>query len=95
MSEIDGQNRALSLLMSQQFDRYAQCAMRLPATGMTIRILRPPPSRMLEGIDLGPYRFETGRVYELEPRVADVLVLWNYAERVSHEPAADIDRHFA
>jgi hypothetical protein len=50
---------------------------------------------MLEGIDLGPYRFETGRVYELERRVADVLLLWNYAERVSHEPSADVDRQFA
>ena len=49
---------------------------------MKIRILRSPPARILEGIDLGPYRFEKGKIYELEPRVATVLIVWSYAERI-------------
>jgi len=52
------------------------------ARGVTVRILRPPPSRMLEGVDLGPRRFEAGHVYELAPDVANVLVVWEYAQRV-------------
>jgi len=49
---------------------------------MKVRILRAPPSRLLEGIDLGPQRFEQGHIYDLEPRVARVLVVWDYAERI-------------
>ncbi len=50
---------------------------------MKVRVLRVPPSRALEGIDLRPYQFQEGNVYELDPRVARVLILWEYAERVS------------
>ena len=50
---------------------------------MKVRLLRVPPSRALEGIDLRPYKLQEGNVYELEPQVAKVLIVWKYAERVS------------
>ncbi len=49
---------------------------------MKIRILRVPPARTLEGIDLGSFQFEPGQIYELDARVARVLVVWDYAERI-------------
>jgi hypothetical protein len=49
---------------------------------MKVRVLRVPPSRALEGIDLRPYQLQEGSVYDLEPRVAQVLIMWKYAERV-------------
>jgi hypothetical protein len=45
-----------------------------------VRISRVPPSRVLEGVDLRDYRLQEGREYELDPRVAKILVAWNYAE---------------
>jgi hypothetical protein len=50
---------------------------------MKVRVLRVPPSRVLEGIDLRPYKLQEGNLYELEPQVAKVLIVWEYAERVS------------
>ena len=50
---------------------------------------------MLEGIDLGCYRFETGNVYEVELRVAEVLIVWNYAERIGPDPFRSADKQFA
>src|SRR5262245_8269720 len=50
---------------------------------MKVRVLRVPPSRALEGIDLRPYKLQKGNVYELEPQVAQVLIMWKYAEPVS------------
>jgi len=50
---------------------------------MKVRVLRVPPSRILEGIDLRPYKLQEGNVYELEPQVATVLILWKYAELVN------------
>ena len=35
---------------------------------------------MLEGVDLGLQRFEKGHIYDLDSRVAKVLVVWDYAE---------------
>jgi hypothetical protein len=49
---------------------------------MEVRVLRVPPSRVLEGIDLRPYKLQEGNLYELEPQVAKVLIVWEYAERV-------------
>jgi len=49
---------------------------------MKVRVLRVPPSRALEGVDLRPYKFQEGHVYDLDPRVAKVLILWKYAEPV-------------
>jgi hypothetical protein len=48
-----------------------------------VRVLRVPPSRALEGIDLRPYQLREGNVYDLEPQVAEVLIVWKYAERVA------------
>jgi hypothetical protein len=50
---------------------------------MKVRLLRVPPSRALEGIDLRPYKLREGNVYDLEPQVAKVLLVWKYAERIS------------
>jgi hypothetical protein len=47
-----------------------------------VRVLRTPPSRFLEGIDLRPYELREGSVQEVEPEVARVLTVWKYAERV-------------
>ena len=49
---------------------------------MKVRIVRVPPARLLEGVDLGPFQFEKGHAYELDSRVARVLVVWEYAERI-------------
>jgi hypothetical protein len=49
---------------------------------MKVRVLRVPPSRILEGIDLRPYNLREGGVYDLESPVANVLIVWKYAERV-------------
>ena len=59
---------------------------------MKVRILRAPPSRVLEGVDLGPQPFEKGRIYDLEPRVAKVLVVWDYAERIGESDLSNAPR---
>ena len=46
---------------------------------MRVLLRRVPPSRVPEGVDLRPYAFTKGEVYDLEPRVANVLILWDYA----------------
>lgn len=49
----------------------------------TIRICRVPPTTgYLEPFNLGSYGFRAGRVYSVPHSVADVLIAWNYAERV-------------
>jgi hypothetical protein len=48
---------------------------------MKVRIERVPPTEVLEGIDLRPFQLRKGKVYELERRVGDVLVVWGYAQR--------------
>ena len=52
---------------------------------MKVQIVRVPPSRTLEGVDLRPYHFEQGRIYDLDTRVATVLVVWDYAERIAED----------
>lgn len=39
-----------------------------------------PPTGSLEGFDLAPYHFQAGQVYDVPSRLAEVLVLWGYAE---------------
>ena len=58
---------------------------------MRVRILRVPPSRTLEGVDLAPYRFEQGRTYDVDDVVARVLVVWSYAERIGNSVRSDND----
>jgi hypothetical protein len=49
---------------------------------MKVRVLKVPPSLALEGIDLRPYKLREGNIYDLEPQVAKVLLVWKYVERV-------------
>jgi hypothetical protein len=55
-----------------------------------------PPTDSLEGFDLTPYQFQAGQVYDVPSRLAEVLVLWGYAElemrRKSRDQAADKKR---
>ena len=55
-----------------------------------------PPSLTLEGFDLSLYHFQAGQVYDVPSRLAEVLVLWGYAElelrRKSRDEAADKKR---
>ncbi len=48
---------------------------------MRLRIRRVPPSGVLEGVDLRPFSFREGQLYEVDPPVARVLLAWGYAER--------------
>ena len=54
---------------------------------MRVLLWRVPPSRALEGVDLRPYAFTQGQVYDLEPRAANVLILWDYAVLHRRAPA--------
>jgi hypothetical protein len=47
---------------------------------MLVRIVKVPPARMLEGLDLLPFRLRRSEIRELARPVADVLVAWEYAE---------------
>ena len=51
---------------------------------MLVCIVKVPPARMLEGLDLRPYRLRRDEIRELPRPVADVLLAWGYAE-----PCAD------
>src|SRR5262249_27407210 len=50
------------------------------APNTRVRIRRVPPTSKLEGFELSAYRFEIGRIYDLKPDVAKVLLAWEYAE---------------
>lgn len=57
---------------------------------MKVRIRWVPPTRTLEGFDLSAYHFEAGHIYDLPSRLAEVLVLWGYAElEMRREPRAE------
>jgi ribosomal protein S27AE len=59
---------------------------------MRVRIRRVPQTQVLEGIDLRPFVFHEGRLYDVDPPVARVLLSWGYAERhpkVVAPPAAE------
>jgi len=61
---------------------------------MKVRIRRLPPSAVLEGVDLRPYKFRVGCEYECEPDVANVLILWDCADVAKlPEPPAKRRRH--
>jgi hypothetical protein len=47
---------------------------------MLVRIVKVPPARFLEGLDLDPYKLRRLEIRELARPVADVLVAWEYAE---------------
>jgi hypothetical protein len=47
---------------------------------MLVRIVKVPPSGILEGLDLRPYKLRRSEIRELARPVADVLLAWDYAE---------------
>ncbi len=47
---------------------------------MRVCIVKVPPARILEGLDLRPYNLRRSEVRDLVKPVADVLVAWGYAE---------------
>jgi hypothetical protein len=48
---------------------------------INVRILEVPPSAEdFEGFDLRPYELQRGASYELDHRLAEVLIAWRYAE---------------
>jgi hypothetical protein len=49
-------------------------------TPTRVRIVKPPPSRLLEGFNLNPAALLVGKVYELQEAVAERLMVWGYAE---------------
>ena len=55
-----------------------------PSSGWTrihVRIVGVPPSTAdFEGFDLRPYQLQPGASYELDHRLAEVLMAWRYAE---------------
>jgi len=55
-------------------------ALRTVVVPMLVCIVKIPPSRMLEGIDLRPYRLRRSEIRELPRPLADVLIEWGYAE---------------
>ena len=47
-------------------------------------------------MDLGPFRFEEGHVYELSHPVATLLLVWVYAERIADgDPSGEPIKQFA
>jgi hypothetical protein len=61
---------------------------------LRIRIVEPPPhaSHDLEGFDVS--QFEVGQVYDIGPRLGELLVICGYAEfdMRQHDRAADWHR---
>jgi hypothetical protein len=55
-----------------------------PSSGWSrihVRIVDVPPSPDdFEGYDLRPYQFQRGASYELDHRLAELLMAWHYAE---------------
>lgn len=45
-----------------------------------IWIRRVPPAGSVEGIDISHYNFRQGGVYEIGRHLAELLILWGYAE---------------
>jgi hypothetical protein len=62
------------------------------SSSVTIRIRRVPPTTgFLQQFDLGSYGFREARAYRVPRAVAEVLIAWNYAERLEDagEPALE------
>ena len=51
-----------------------------------------PPSDRLEGIDLRPHGFKKGCVYDVDPRLAQVLTVWEYVEVPDRRGQTLLDR---
>jgi len=48
---------------------------------MLVRIVKVPPSSMLEGLDLRPLKLRRGETRNLKTPIADVLISWGYAAK--------------
>jgi hypothetical protein len=55
-------------------------SLRDAVISMLVCIVKVPPARMLEGMDLRPYRLRRAEIRELPRPVSDVLLAWGYAE---------------
>ena len=55
---------------------------------MRVRVVKAPPARVLEGLDLRPFKLKVGETFELPRALATVLVAWGYARpaRASARP---------
>ena len=61
---------------------------------MKVKMRGVPPTDSLEGFILPPYHLQAGHVYDVPSRLAEVLILWGYAELEmrSDDEAADKKR---
>ena len=50
-----------------------------PLFTMRVRVVKAPPARVLEGLDLRPYGLKVGQTSELPSVLADILIAWGYA----------------
>ena len=48
---------------------------------MLVRIVKVPPSSMLEGLDLRPLKLRRDETRNLKSPIADVLIEWGYAKK--------------
>jgi len=53
---------------------------------MLVRIVKVPPSSMLEGLDLRPLKLRRNETRNLKSPIADVLIAWGYAEKAVRAP---------
>jgi len=58
---------------------------------MRVRVIKAPPARVLEGLDLRPFKLKVGETCELPRALATVLVAWGYA-RPARAPARPTKR---
>ena len=63
-------------------------ASNTPDPIVRIRILTPPAGKLFEGI-VEAGRFEAGRVYELGPRLAELLIALGHAAVERRRPGGD------
>ena len=50
-----------------------------------IRICKVPPTESLEGWNLRPFHFGEGQVWDVDRRLADILIAWGYAQAAQHD----------
>jgi hypothetical protein len=55
---------------------------------MRVRVIKAPPARVLEGLDLQPYKLKVGRTCELPRALAGILAAWGYARSAGASSSA-------
>ena len=53
---------------------------------MLVRIVKVPPSSMLEGLDLRPLKLRRDETRNLKSPIAEVLIEWGYADKAVRPP---------